>query len=189
MAAVQQAHPTDTVEVWAEDEQRVGLKPILRRVWAPVGHRPVAVVQPRYEWLYTYGFVEPTTGKLVWLLLPTVNIPTFSLALAEFARETQAGAGKQIVLILDGAGWHTSRHLTVPEGIHIIVQPAKSPELQPAEHLWPLTNEALANKHFEDLSALEEALAQRCRTLLDQPDVIRATTLFHWWPPASTIQT
>jgi hypothetical protein len=39
------------VEVWTMDEHRVGLNPILRRVWRRKGSRPVAVVQPRYQWL------------------------------------------------------------------------------------------------------------------------------------------
>ena len=33
--------------------------------------------------------------------------------------------------------------------------------LQPAERLWPLTNEAVANKCFETLTELEEVLFQR----------------------------
>src|ERR1019366_2056342 len=40
------------VEVWATDEHRLGLKPIHRRVWAPIGERPIALSHHRYEWLY-----------------------------------------------------------------------------------------------------------------------------------------
>src|SRR3982751_4075456 len=32
-------HPDTPIEVWATDEHRLGLKPILRRVWAPKGQR------------------------------------------------------------------------------------------------------------------------------------------------------
>jgi hypothetical protein len=34
--------PGEVVEVWAMEEHRVGLQPILRRVWAPV--------RPAYQW-------------------------------------------------------------------------------------------------------------------------------------------
>lgn len=54
--------------------------------------------------------------------------------------------------------------------------------LQPAERLWPLTNEAIANKLFQTLDELEEVLFQRCRALLKQQDLIRGLTCFHWWP-------
>src|SRR3954465_5376419 len=51
--------PGRAVEVWAFDEHRLGLKPVLRRQWAPRGQRPIAVGRHRYEWLYLYGFVHP----------------------------------------------------------------------------------------------------------------------------------
>jgi hypothetical protein len=47
------------VELWAGDEHRPGLRPILRVVWAPKGQRPVVPVRPRYEWLFVVAFVCP----------------------------------------------------------------------------------------------------------------------------------
>jgi len=52
------------------DEHRVGLQPVLRRVWAMRGQRPVVRVWPRYEWLYIYAFAQPTTGRSFYLLMP-----------------------------------------------------------------------------------------------------------------------
>jgi transposase len=86
------------------------------------------------------------------------------------------------VLVLDRVGWHASVKLRVPEHVHLLFLPAYSPELQPAEHLWPLTNTALANRHFPSIDDLEDAQAARCVTLQARPDLIRSTTLFHWWP-------
>lgn len=139
-------------------------------------------VEPRYEWLYLYGFVQPHTGRTFWLLLPYVTTDIFSIALAEFAKDVGAGGTKHILLVLDGAGWHTSAHVVCPEGIEFVQLPPYSPELQPAERLWPLSNEVLMNKHFANLDALEAAQVDHCRTLLDQPDRVRAVTHFHWWP-------
>ncbi len=170
------------MEVWACDEHRIGLKPILRRVWAPVGQRPVIEVQPRYEWSYLHGFVEPQSGRTFWFLTPGINIEMFELALQEFAQEVGAGDGKEIVLVLDQAGWHSSRKVAVPLGITLIFLPPRSPELQPAERLWPLSNEAICNRGFANIEELEEVQAQRCRQLLAQPELIRSHTLFHWWP-------
>jgi transposase len=70
----------------------------------------------------------------------------------------------------------------VPEHVHLLFLPAYSPELQPAEHLWPLTNDPLVNAHFADLEALDEAQFARCAALQRQPDRIRSATLFPWWP-------
>jgi transposase len=170
------------VELWATDEHRIGLLPLVRRVWAPKGKRPIAPVQQRYEWLYVCGFVRPTTGETVWWLLSTVTALLFGQVLAAFAREVGAGPDKRILLVLDGAGWHTGEAMAVPEGIHLLFLPAYSPELQPAEHLWPLTNEPLANRCFATLAELEDVQAERCLALQQQPDLIRQHTHFHWWP-------
>jgi hypothetical protein len=173
------------VEVWAFDEHRAGLKPVLRRVWAKRGRRPVATAEPRYEWLYLYGFVRPTTGALVWFLGNTVNTALFSAVLARFAAEVGAGPNKRVILVLDGAGWHATERLTLPAGLRLEFLPPYSPELQPAERLWPLTNEAVANRHFAGLADLDAALAERCLALGDQPETVTAHTRFHWWPEAA----
>lgn len=87
-------------------------------------------------------------------------------------------------LVLDRAGWHSSVHLRVPDPVHLLFLPAYSPELQPAEHLWPLTNTVLANRHFATIDELEDAQAVRCVALQQSPgrDLVRSTTLFTWWP-------
>lgn len=92
------------MELWAEDEARLGLKPILRRVWTPRGERPVAVARQRYEWLYLFGFVRPASGQSEWFLLGGVSTEAMNAALCEFARLSGAGPQKQI-LALDRRGW------------------------------------------------------------------------------------
>ncbi len=184
MKAVQQAFPQATVELWTTDQHRVGLKPILRRVWARKGSRPRVTVQHRFQWLYVYSFVQPATGQTEWLLLPTVRADVFTIALAQFAQAVGAGPTKRILLVLDQAGWHTSKELVVPEGIHLLFLPPYSPELQPCERLWPLSNEGVANQSFRTLDDLEAAQIQRCVVLQNQPEVIRSYTHFHWWPPS-----
>ena len=177
-------NPEREVEVWAFDEHRLGLKPVLRRQWAPRGQRPVAVGRHRYEWLYLYGFVHPATGKAVWFVCSTVDAELLGAVLAAFAEEVGAGEGKLVVLVLDDAGWHVSGDLVVPPGIELAFLPPYTPELQPAEHLRPLADEAVANKHFATLKDLDAALSERCRTLADMPDAIKAATSFGWWPAA-----
>jgi transposase len=180
---LEEAHPeTERVELWAQDEARLGLKPVTRRVWAPVGKRPVARFERGYEWTYLYGFVHPQSGEVFWMILPTVNTELFSLALREFAREVGAGKERRILLVVDKAGWHTGGEVQLPEGIHLEFLPKGSPELMPAERLWALANEAVANGLFEEIGEVEKALVRRCVELLDQPEAIRDLTNYHWWP-------
>ena len=182
VAEIEAAHPAHPVELWAFDEHRIGLLPIVRKVWAKRGSRPVRSVETRYQWLYLYGFLQPQTGRTHCLLLPRMNTLLYNQALADFAQAVGAGSHKQVVLLVDGAGSHRSQDVVVPQGVHLICLPPYSPELQPAEKLWPLTNEALANKRFETLAHLEAVQVARCRVLASMTEVVRAQTLFHWWP-------
>lgn len=99
MEQIRALPPLAEVELWAQDGTQ-----ILRRAWSRVGERLVAVVRPRYEWLWVYGFVRPKTGDTEWLLLPRVSKELFSLALEQFARAVEAGPSKQLILVLDQAG-------------------------------------------------------------------------------------
>ena len=158
------------------------MKPVLRRQWAPRGERPVAVGRHRYERLYLHGFVHPGTGEVVWFIRTGVDAELLSAVLAAFAEEVGAGEGKLVVLVLDNAVWHASGDLVVPKGIGLASLPPHTPELQPAEHLWPLADEAVPTKHFTTLSDLDAALSERCCTLAATPEVIEAATPFGWWP-------
>lgn len=161
---------------------RVGLKPVLRRIWSPRGRRPTARGRRRYEWVYVYGFVRPKSGEVFWLVMPTVNTAAFSLALSRFAQWVGACENKRVLLVVDRAGWHVAKDLRMPEGLELEFLPARSPELQPSERLWPLLNERIANRLFEDLDELEGALVERCLALSERPDLLRSHTRYHWWP-------
>ena len=140
----------------------MGLKPIIRKVWAPIGERPIAVVEHRYEWLYVYGFVNPKTGETSWYLIPRVNINWLNVVLDNFAQEVGAGEEKVILLVMDRAGWHCSDKVKLPPGIIVEFLPPYSPELQPAERLWNLVDEPIVNQSPETLDELEETLSSRC---------------------------
>ena len=87
-----------------------------------------------------------------------------------------------MILLLDGAGWHTEPGLRVPEGIRLVYLPPYTPELQPAEHLWRLVDEPIVNRHFDRLTEVQERIEQRCRDLEADSKTVRDNTLFHWWP-------
>jgi len=116
-----------------------------------------------------------------------VNNEMMSEVLSNFANETRAGKEKEIVLVVDGAGWHTSKKLKIPEGIHLVHLPAYSPELQPAERLWPLLRERTANRVWKDLPELIEQIGQRCKQLQRSPEQVARRTHFHWWPDDRSI--
>jgi hypothetical protein len=53
------------------------LKPVTRRVWAPIGKRPIALGHHRFDWLYVTAFVSPATGETFWYVHDGVSKPFF----------------------------------------------------------------------------------------------------------------
>jgi len=179
---VSAAHPEAAVTLWARDEHRVGLLPVVRRVWAPRGQRPTARVRRRYEWLSADGFVRPRTGQTWWCPLPTVSVAAMTLALATFAQDEGIGPRRRAVLAVDHAGWHTSGKLELPARVHLAFLPPASLEPPPAERLWPLLDVPAANRAFAGIAELEDVLVGRCPALEADRRTVTAHTRFHRWP-------
>lgn len=139
-------------------------------------------VNPRYEWLYIYAFVHPSSGRSVWYLLPSLNTVSFQVILEDFARDVRSSNEKRVLIVLDKAPWHTSKRLNLPEGLEFVFLPSYSPELQPAERLWVLSDETATNRCMESIEALETTLSLQCERLIADVGRVRAQTLFYWWP-------
>ena len=185
LAAIQAARPDASVEVWVMDEHRVGLQPIVRRVWAPRSQRPRAVMQARDQWRYLVGWVHPASGHTFWHWADTVNLAVFGAELAAFARQVGAGPERQIALILAG------RRLTSPRA----AQRARPWPSHPAAALFAggaarrtavALQQRVATQHpFRRCGGLEEAQMARCAALQTDPMLVitlQAATHYHWWP-------
>lgn len=164
------------VELWCEDEARLGLKAVARRVWALTGTRPTSCGRSRFASLSVYGFAPPATGRNRCLFLPTANAE----CLAKFARWADPGGEKVLVLVVDNAGGHTAKKLVVPANVRLHPLASCTPELQPAERLWPLVREAVANRTFDHLVGLAAKLRRRCDELADHPELVKGAVGFHW---------
>lgn len=170
--------------MWALDEHRVGLKPILRYVWAKRGRRPIAWVHPRYQWRWAYGFVRPETGETEFWISQHADGATLEAILPAFAARRKG----PVLLALDQAGYHLSNRIReAMEALSITPMwlPPYSPELQPAERLWPLVDAPIADRTFDSIEELEGLLSEQCVRLSGQPERIRTLTLYHWWPGGS----
>ena len=141
------------MQVWFQDEARIGQQGTLTRCWGLTGSRPTAVRQTEYEWVYLFGAVNPQTGESSALLAPTVNTAYMNHHL-RFIRE-QAGADVHVLLVLDRAGWHVAKALEVPANMTLLYLPPYSPELNPVERLWAyLRSHYLSNRAYRDYDDL-----------------------------------
>lgn len=173
-------HPR--VSLWCMDEHRLGLLPIRRTVWAPTGKPFTCSVNPRYEWLYIYAFVNPETGESRFWLVPALNKQAYGAVMAAFAQSVSAGSDHHVLVVEDGGGFHVPAEQGHPAGIETVRLPPYSPELQPVERVWALTDATVANRCFEDLDEFTAVLGQQCAWLETQPDLLTQQTLFYWWP-------
>jgi DDE superfamily endonuclease len=174
------ANPGKVVEVWAEDEARLGLKPITRRVWWLRGSRPRTCGRTKYEWLYVYGFARPRTGESFTAILPRVNVERMEEALVSFATHADPDDQKVLVVVVDNAGWHTAGRLAVPANVRLHFLPPCTPELQPVEPFWALVREAAANDTFDRLADLRRRVTRRCRRLAGDRATVLGAIGFHW---------
>jgi len=177
-------HPDRRVELWFQDEARLGTKSVLRRCWAKRGARPTVPHANGFEWTYIYGFVHPFTGRTDLLRFEIVDTASFSAALSMFKARFDPADERLLVLVVDNAGWHRSPKVVVPPGIHLVFTLPYTPELMPAEHLWIPLKEGLVNQAWPSLEALMEPLDQRCIWLMHQHALVSNLTSFHWLPAA-----
>ncbi len=102
-----------------------------------------------------------------------------SAHLAEISAAVTPGA--QAILVLDGAGWHASGALVVPENITLLPLPPHSPELNPVENVWQyLRQNWLSLQVWENYPAIVEACCQAWNRFLAQPDIVRSVTTRAW---------
>ena len=134
MEAVARAHPDKRIELWFEDETRVGSKGRTGHRWWVRGERPRGLRQIGYEWAFLFGAVRPATGEGFALVLPAVLTAATAAFLERFA--STRGPDAHAVLVLDQAGWHASRSLAVPPNVTLVPLPPKCPELNVMETIW-----------------------------------------------------
>ena len=123
------------VEIWFQDEARVGQKGSLTYIWAPIGSCPRMVRDNRHDSAYLFGAICPARGVGAAVVMSAVNAEAMNEHLAEIS--TQVARGAHAVSILDGAGWHqTGGRLHIPDNITLLPLPPYAPELNPMENVW-----------------------------------------------------
>src|SRR5437762_2215931 len=144
------------VEVWFQDEARIGQKNSLTRVWGQTGSRPAAPKDLGFASAYLFGAVCPSEGKAAALIMPICNTVAMNHHLREISSHVAEDA--HAVVILDRAGWHRSQGLVVPGNITLLELPPYSPELNPVDRNWHyMRSHWLAKSLFPRLADIMDA--------------------------------
>ena len=173
------------MELWFEDEARVGQKGRVTHVWYQRGVRPRGVREHRFASAHLFGAVCPERDVGVALVLPEVSTRAMGLFLAELARVVPAGT--HAVLVLDRAGWHVSGDLVVPANLTLVHLPPYRPELNPVERVWRyLRQRWLSHRVLAGYDAVRDAACAARNALRAEPGRLRSLTAFPWLPAAVT---
>jgi hypothetical protein len=170
---------TTPIEIWFQDEARIGQKNGQVRQWAKRGTRPRQPADQRYDNAYLFGAICPARGVGAALALPYADTEAMQLHLDEISRHVAQSA--HAVLLLDRAGWHTTNNLDVPDNITPIFLPSRAPELNPVENVWQyLRSNWLSNRVFDTYDAIIDAACEAWTKLIAQPDTITSIGLRQW---------
>ena len=167
------------VEIWFDDEARVGQQGTLTRVWARRGSRPRAPRDRRFQSAYLFGAVCPARKTGAAIVMPEVNIDAMNEHLAAISGCVSVDA--MAVLVLDKAGWHTSARLTVPDNIVLLPLPPYAPELNPGENVWEFMRKNwLGHQVWRSYKAIVDACCEAWNKLMQMPERIASLTQREW---------
>ena len=159
-----------------QDEARFGRITSYRRCWAPEGIRPCTPHQIIRQYLSVFTAVAPQSGEMVSLVFPMCDTNTMTIFLEHVSQQFPTSF---IVMQVDGASWHRSHELQVPENIHLLFQPPYSPEVNPVEHICDdMREKHFSNRQFISLDALQERLCTVLNDLSSRPKYICSMTYF-----------
>ncbi|MCH8998795.1 MAG: IS630 family transposase [Proteobacteria bacterium] len=169
LEAIRGKLPANTeIELWWQDEARIGQKNKITRRWAKRGTRPRAPQDQRTASAYIFGAICPERGVGAALVLPRCNTQAMQWHLDEISSQVTPGA--HAVLLLDQAGWHTTDKLAIPSNITLMPLPPRAPELNPVENIWQFMRDNwLSNRVFKSYDDIVALCCDAWNNLTDQP--------------------
>ncbi len=167
------------MEVWFQDEHRIGQQGSLTRIWARKGSRPRVVRQQQFIYSYIFGAVCPAQDKGAAVIMPYANTSAMQAHLEEIAYHVEKG--KHAVVVLDKAGWHKAKNLKIPYNLSLLHLPPYSPELNPQEQVGrQMKHNDLANRTFKDYAEILKSCSTAWNRITNPPGTIRSLCSRTW---------
>lgn len=167
------------IEIWFQDEMRVGQKNGCVRQWAERGTRPRQPADQRYANAYVFGAVCPARDTGAALVLPNADTKAMQLHIDEITKHVEAGSHG--VLLLDNASWHRTKKLVWPNNVSPLFIPASCPELNAAENIWQyLRQNYLSNRVFANYEGIVDAASDAWNKLLAEGGRIASIATRSW---------
>ncbi len=116
------------------------------------------------------------TGEGFFLILPYCNTECMNVFLEEMSKQYLED---DILMVCDGAAWHKSKAMKVPENITLLSIPPYTPEMNPIEQIWrELRTQGFRNEVFQTLEKVVDRLCETINNL--SPEMISSITCRDW---------
>ncbi len=167
------------LEIWFQDEARVGQKGSIEYVWAPIGSRPAMVRDNRHDSVHIFGAICPARHA-AGLIMPAVNTEAMNEHLKEISAQVATGA--HCLLLCDGAGWHQrGERLIMPGNITLLSLPPSAPELNPMENVWDyLRGNKLSSRVWNSCQTMRDACKEAWNFIANDPERIKSIGTRDW---------
>ena len=171
------------IEIWVQDETRVGQKGKVVARWAEKGSSPRAVVHGGFKSAFLFGAFCPERDTGAAIVVESVSTEAMNAHLEVISQAVLPG--NHAAMLVDGAGFHAeSKQIVVPPNITLITLPAYSPELSPPEGVWKfLKGGILAHRLYRNISEVIESCCDAWKSLIGEPGRIRSLCSFPWLMP------
>jgi transposase len=168
------------IEIWFQDEARVGQKGSLEYVWAPVGSRPPMVRDNRHDSAYLFGALCHARKVGAAIIMPGVNAEAMTEHLKVISAQVAEGAHG--VVVCDGAGWHQQGgRLVIPDNITVLPLPPYAPQLNPLENVWDyLRGNKLSKCVWDTYEEIVDACSEAWMFLVNDLDRIESIAHRSW---------
>jgi transposase len=139
------------VNLYFQDEARFGMMTHLGRYLTASGIKPIVSYQHVFKTTYLYGSYSPINGNSFVWEINGVNTDIFESYLKEFS---QFKPNEYKIVVIDNAGFHSTKNIEVPDNIFLLRIPPYAPELNPCEQVWQYIKNRYKNKRFESMEKL-----------------------------------
>jgi len=143
------------VNLYFQDESRFGLMTHTGKCLTASGIKPIVNYQHKFETTYIYGSYSPINGNSFVWEINGVDTKIFESYLKHFSEYKPK---EYKIVVIDNAGFHSTKNIEIPDNIFLLRIPAYSPELNPCEQIWQYIKNRYKNQRFKTMENLKNWL-------------------------------